>query len=95
MTVSLREPSSAPVAETAVEVLTDQVVPMGPVHCGSHMAISAGPAFDDSFVELLIDDLNGSVDLSIGHSQLMRNQLYEQVDPFNKRCAGRYGSGRR
>ncbi|MFF2844667.1 hypothetical protein [Paenarthrobacter sp. NPDC057981] len=46
MTVSLREQSSAPVAETAVEVLTDQVVPMGPVHCGSHMAISAGPAYD-------------------------------------------------
>jgi len=46
MTVALREPSSTPVAENTVEVLTEQVIPMGPVHCGSHMAISAGPSYD-------------------------------------------------
>lgn len=46
MTVALREPSSTPVAEATVDVATEQGLPMGPVHCGSHMAISAGPAYD-------------------------------------------------
>ena len=53
---------------------------------------SAGSAFDDSFIELLIHNLNRSVDLSVGRSQLMRNQLYEQIDPFNERCASRHGT---
>ncbi|WP_159708950.1 hypothetical protein [Arthrobacter sp. 18067] len=37
MTVALQEPSSA---------LTEPVHARGPVHCGSRMAISAGPAHD-------------------------------------------------
>ncbi|MCT9869788.1 hypothetical protein [Paenarthrobacter aurescens] len=46
MTVALREPGSTSLAEQAVDVATEQVLPMGPVHCGSHMAISAGPTYD-------------------------------------------------
>ncbi|MDR6638442.1 hypothetical protein [Paenarthrobacter nitroguajacolicus] len=46
MTIALREPSSTPVAENDVDVITEQVIPAGPVHCGSRMAISAGPTFD-------------------------------------------------
>ncbi|SEJ82135.1 hypothetical protein SAMN04487917_1168 [Arthrobacter sp. yr096] len=46
MTVALREPDSTPVVETAVEGHTDQVMPMGPMHCGANMAISAGPTYD-------------------------------------------------
>jgi len=46
MTIVLREPSSTPVAHDDVDVITDQVLPAGPVHCGSRMAISAGPAHD-------------------------------------------------
>jgi|GEM_PF-1995653 len=46
MTVALREPSSTPVAENTVDIVTEQVIPKGPVHCGSHMAISAGPTYD-------------------------------------------------
>ncbi|MEJ1116813.1 hypothetical protein WBN73_21130 [Paenarthrobacter sp. CCNWLY172] len=33
-------------AENDVHVVTDQVIPVGPVHCGAHMAISAGPSHD-------------------------------------------------
>src|SRR5690349_4656207 len=46
MTIVLREPSSTPVVHDDVDVITDQVIPAGPVHCGSRMAISAGPAHD-------------------------------------------------
>ncbi|TVU58010.1 hypothetical protein FQP90_22435 [Paenarthrobacter nitroguajacolicus] len=46
MTVALREPDSTPAAGSAVEALTDQVIPLGPVHCGANMAISAGPTHD-------------------------------------------------
>ncbi|BCW65030.1 hypothetical protein HAV21_12035 [Paenarthrobacter sp. MSM-2-10-13] len=46
MTVALREPSSKPVAENTVDTVTEQTIPSGPVHCGSHMAISAGPSYD-------------------------------------------------
>jgi len=46
MTVALREPSSTPVAENTVDIVTEQAIPQGPVHCGSHMAISAGPSYD-------------------------------------------------
>ena len=46
MTVALREPSSTPVAGNTVDLAPERVLPMGPVHCGSHMAISAGPGYD-------------------------------------------------
>ncbi|BCW47451.1 hypothetical protein StoSoilB5_46350 [Arthrobacter sp. StoSoilB5] len=46
MTVALSEPRSTPVAENTVDVAAEPLLPMGPVHCGSHMAISAGPAYD-------------------------------------------------
>lgn len=46
MTIVLREPSSTPVVHDDVDVITDQVIPAGPVHCGSRMAISSGPAHD-------------------------------------------------
>ncbi|MBT2588250.1 hypothetical protein J7I86_20780 [Arthrobacter sp. ISL-95] len=46
MTVALRELSSTPVAENTVDIVSEQVIPQGPVHCGSHMAISAGPSYD-------------------------------------------------
>ncbi|MGO4433989.1 hypothetical protein AB4Y88_12030 [Paenarthrobacter sp. RAF9] len=46
MTIVLREPSSTPVVHDDVDIITDQVIPAGPVHCGSRMAISAGPAHD-------------------------------------------------
>ncbi|MFE4198690.1 hypothetical protein ACFRJ9_22810 [Paenarthrobacter sp. NPDC056912] len=46
MTVALRDPSSTPVAEYAVQDAPEQVVPLGPMHCGSSMAISAGPSHD-------------------------------------------------
>ncbi|WP_405473750.1 hypothetical protein [Paenarthrobacter ilicis] len=57
MTVELREPSSTPVRSlsNAGQVVEDlnagvaphqRAIPAGPVHCGSQMAISAGPAYN-------------------------------------------------
>lgn len=47
MTVALRESSTTPVAENNGDLLApEQVIPSGPRHCGSAMAISAGPSHD-------------------------------------------------
>jgi hypothetical protein len=43
----------------------------------------------------LIDGLDRAVDIGIGHAELMRNQLHQQVDPFDERRSIGHGSGRR
>lgn len=46
MTVALSEPDSTSVAEDTLDVVSEHTILLGPVHCGSHMAISAGPSYD-------------------------------------------------
>lgn len=36
------------------------------------------------FAQFLIDHLDRAVDFSVGHAQLMRNQLHQQIDPLNE-----------
>jgi hypothetical protein len=43
----------------------------------------------------LIDGLDRAVDIGIGHAELMRNQLHQQVDPSDERRSIGHGSGRR
>src|SRR3954449_11679795 len=41
-------------------------------------------ALHHPLIEFLIDDLDRSVDLGIGHAELVRNQFYQQVDPLDE-----------
>ena len=51
----------------------------------------------DLLVQLLIDGLNRPVDFGAGRAELVRDQLHQQVDALDERCAGdhRAGCGRR
>jgi hypothetical protein len=53
------------------------------------------PARLDPVVEFLIHDLDRTVYMGIGHTQLMRDQFHQEVDPLDKRCAIGYRTGRR
>src|SRR5579872_5866977 len=46
--------------------------------------LRAGAARHDSLVQFLIDDVDRVVDLGIGQAELMRDQLYQEVDPFDE-----------
>ena len=51
-----------------------------PWHAILQLNRRALPAHHDLLVQLLIDDLHRAVDLGIGRAELMRNQLYREVD---------------
>ena len=47
----------------------------------------AGSARHDPLVQSLINDPDRAVDLGVGHAELMRDQLDQQVDPLDERGA--------
>ena len=55
----------------------------------------ARSAYQDLLIEFLIYDLDRAVDLGIGHTELMRNQLYQQIDPLDERRSSSYRAGSR
>src|SRR6478735_3238521 len=56
----------------------------------------AGTAYHDSLVQFLIDDLDRAVDLVVGHAELMRDQLHQEVDALDEgRSAGHRARRRR
>src|ERR1700712_2746659 len=59
------------------------------------IALCAGSAGDDLLVQFLIDDLHRVVDLGTGRAELMRDQLHQQIDPFDERRATGDRAGRR
>ena len=56
-------------------------------HCDWSTSRRAGPGRRDALIQFLIDDLDRAVDFCIGYAKLMRNQLHQQVDAFDGRCA--------
>ena len=63
---------------------------------GDVTTITAAPDQPDTIVQLLIDDVDGAVDLGVGRAELMRNQLHQQNDPLDEkgRAAGDRARGR-
>src|ERR1700692_3475199 len=55
----------------------------------------AGAARHDLLVQFLVDDLDRAVDLGIGHAELMRDQLHQEVDPLDEGRSTGYRAGRR
>jgi hypothetical protein len=55
----------------------------------------AGSALHDLLVQLLVDDLDGAIDLGIGLAELVRDQFYEEIDALDEGRAGgnRAGGG--
>ena len=58
-------------------------------------SLRAGAARHDLLVQFLIDGLDGPVDLGTGHAELIGNQLHQEVDPLDERCAAGHCPRRR
>ena len=52
---------------------------------GSPRAVAAR---HDLLVQLLVDDVDGAIDVGIRLAELMRDQLHQKIDPLDKRRAG-------
>jgi hypothetical protein len=55
----------------------------------------AGTTRHDLLIQFLIDDLDRAIDLGVGHAELMRDQLHQEVDPLDEGRSAGYRAGRR
>jgi hypothetical protein len=60
---------------------------------GGYASEGGGSTRQDLLAQFLVHDIDRTVDISIRHAELVRNQLHQQVDPLNEGCSTGYGAG--